>query len=92
MSLILRLIFFQEERIEGDEGDSILERPHLPSLRGDGCPGCDSYATTGYCRHCTAIAYPQHVLVPTVLASQFRRHYYVYNHIISLRDHMCSTV
>ena len=58
MSLLLYCFFSKRKGSRQNEGDSTLERPHLPSLRGDGCPGFDSYATTGYCRHCTAIACP----------------------------------
>ena len=49
--------FSKRKKSRQNEGDSTFERSHPPSLRGDGSPGCDSFATTDRWRLCTAIAF-----------------------------------
>ena len=66
MSLLL-CSFSRRKGSRQNKGVSTLERPYLPSLGDDGCPGCDSYATTGYCRPCTAVACPSMYRYPLYL-------------------------
>lgn len=61
MRLVLFVIFPRAQnktKTRQNAGDSTHERPHPPSLRGDGCPGYDIHDIIGRWRHGTAIACP----------------------------------